>query len=95
MDIPAGLVVAFYLVHSNARDPGCLPLKSDVLTRASVDGTTTPMDPESSSWRVTFDRNSTLAKPPCLISFVSDPRCTINLKGARHQAISLQDQCAA
>lgn len=82
MDLPAQPVVAFYLFHQNARDPRCSPIKSDALTKASIDGSTTTKVLENLPWRVTFDRNSKVGNPPCLVSFGSDPRCTIVLNGA-------------
>jgi len=82
MDVLAQPVVAFYLFHQNARDPRCSPLKSGTLTRVSIDGNMTNKDPEDLPWRITFDSNSTVGKPPRLVTFGSDPRCTIVLKGA-------------
>lgn len=82
MDAPAQPVVAFYLFHQNARDPRCSPLKSGTLTRVSIDGNMTNKDPEDLPWRITFDSNSTVGKPPCLVTFGSDPSCTIVLSGA-------------
>lgn len=80
MHAVANPIVAFYLVHRNAQEPGCSQVKSDVLTRVTCSETSPNHEPDT-AWRVTFDPKSTLRNLIFLADFGSDPKCTIVLGG--------------